>query len=178
VSDYLTAAEYGALYAIPAGVLFGLFIFGCLRLMRRARHGLQPVRWQRDAIVGSRFGAVALAFVGIPLFGIGVMFGGMFGHEVPHVTVSPDGQHQALVFEGDSGATDHFHTFVSVLPKNKQLGEHEAGNAFGVDGNQIVHVLWIDATHLHVEYPAQSEAQVHFRKNRVNGVYIEYAGVQ
>jgi hypothetical protein len=177
VTDFLNAAQFAAIFSVPVGLLVGLLIFGSLRLMRRGRHGLAPVRWQRDAKIGGLFGTGALAAVGIAFVGIGMMFGGMFGHGVPHVTMSPDGQHQALVFEGDSGAMDHSHIYLSVLPKDKQLGEHEAGNAFAVDGNQIISVRWTDSVHLRVEYPAQADENVFLRKKSVGGVYIEYVGV-
>jgi hypothetical protein len=103
---------------------------------------------------------------------------GMCGHEPPHVIVSPDGKHQALVFEGDCGATDHFHTYVSVLSKGKKLGEHELGNAFGIKEDQLLNAVWIDGNHLRIEYPAQAESNIHFRNNFVNGVSIDYVGVQ
>jgi hypothetical protein len=125
------------------------------------------------------FVGTAIVCLGGFIYWVGWLLGpGMCGHQPPQVTMSPDGKHQALIFEGDCGATDHFHTYVSVLPKGKSLGEHELGNAFGIKENQIVSVRWADATHLHVEYPVQAEAQVHFRKSSINGVYIEYAGVQ
>jgi hypothetical protein len=110
---------------------------------------------------------------------IGWLFGPrMCGHEVPQVTLSLDGKHQALVFEGDCGAADHFHTFVSILPKRKNLGEHELGNVFGVDGNQTINVQWNDASHLVVDFPQPAESKIHFRKNLLNRVYIEYVGVR
>ncbi len=115
---------------------------------------------------------------------IGLFFGAvnwavdnMFGHEEPFVSLSPDGQHQALVFVGDSGATDHFHMWVSVLPKGKKLGKHDRGNAFGIREERPILTEWVDSTHLRVEYPMQFESDVHFKKSPVNGISIQYVGV-
>lgn len=90
---------------------------------------------------------------------------GMCGNEVLYAVPSPSGEHRAVVYQRDCGATTGFSTQVSVLPERTRL-PNEPGNVFVADtdhgrapagegGGPIVRVEWLGERHLRlVHHPA------------------------
>jgi hypothetical protein len=93
---------------------------------------------------------------------------------------SPDGRHDAVLFEHNCGATTDFATHVSVLPAGAPLG-NEAGNAFAAEaghsgrraawGGPPVEVTWGADGRLAIRYDA--EAEVFLTAEAVDGVRIQ-----
>jgi hypothetical protein len=97
---------------------------------------------------------------------------------------SPNGQHSALLFQRDCGATTGFSTQVSVLEKGTKLTG--SGNAFIADddhgaaavggwGGAWAEVRWLAPDHLLIRYAAKSRL---FKQDEgVAGVRISYQQV-
>jgi len=98
--------------------------------------------------------------------------------------VAPDGQHSAVLFQRDCGATTGFSTQVSILDVGKQpLG---GGNAYSADDDHGVafvgpwqgpwaEMKWVAADHLLIRYAAKS--RIFDQTERVDGVHITYIAV-
>lgn len=87
--------------------------------------------------------------------------------------VSPSGEHQAVVFRRNCGATTPYSIHVSVLPAAREL-PNEAGNVLIVrDRDLIPKLQWKNPALLLVEYPVYADAS-HVNKV-LGGVSIEYA---
>jgi hypothetical protein len=66
----------------------------------------------------------------------------MCGNDPINAEVSPGGNHVAIAFIRNCGATTPFYTHVSILDKTGKL-PNEAGNIFIVEGKQPLTVEWI-----------------------------------
>ena len=117
--------------------------------------------------------------VGIFGFAANSLLAGLCGStEITRVT-SPDGRHDAVLFEHNCGATTDFATHVSVLPAGAPLG-NDAGNAFAAVsgeygqraawGGPAVDVTWKADGALVISHDATS--QVVYTADRANGVLI------
>ena len=97
---------------------------------------------------------------------------------------SPDGQHTAVLFQRDCGATTGFSTQVSVLNRGIELTG--SGNSFRADddhgaaavcawGGPWAEVRWLAPDHLRVRYAAKS--RLFKQEEEVSGVSISYQQV-
>lgn len=97
---------------------------------------------------------------------------------------SPDGQHTAVLFQRDCGATTGSSTQVSVLKRGAELTG--GGNSFRADddhgaaavgdwGGSWAEVRWLAPDHLLVRYAAKS--RVFEQEKQVLGVRISYQQV-
>ncbi len=97
---------------------------------------------------------------------------------------SPDGQHSAVLFQRDCGATTGYSTQVSVLEKRAKLTG--SGNAFRADddhgaaavgnyGGPWAEVSWLAPNHLLVRYAAKS--RLFEQEEEVSGVRVSYQQV-
>ena len=98
---------------------------------------------------------------------------------------SPDGQHDAAMFQRDCGATTGFSTQVSILNTGQPLSG--PGNVFRADNNHgaaragewggpWAEIKWLSPNHLLVRYAAKSRLfeQGHY----VSGIKITYQAVR
>ena len=65
----------------------------------------------------------------------------MCGNDPINTAISPDGEHVAITFIRNCGATTPFNTQVSILDMPGYL-PNEAGNLFRVEGKHPVSVRW------------------------------------
>ena len=65
----------------------------------------------------------------------------MCGNEPINKEISPDGEHVAITFVRNCGATTQFTTHVSILDMPGNL-PNEAGNLYRAEGKQPVSVRW------------------------------------
>ena len=97
---------------------------------------------------------------------------------------SPDGQHDALMFQRDCGATTGFSTQISILKAGAALSG--GGNAFRADddhgaaaagewGGPWAEIKWLSADHLLVRYAAKS--RLFEQDDEVSGVRVTYRAV-
>jgi hypothetical protein len=97
---------------------------------------------------------------------------------------APDGQHSAVLFQRDCGATTSFSTHVSVLDQGAKLTG--SGNAFSADddhgaaavgdwGGPWAEVSWLAPDHLLVRYAAKSS--LFEQKGKISGVRTSYQQV-
>ena len=96
-------------------------------------------------------------------------------------SLSPDGNHVAVLFQRDCGATTGFSTQISILDANgKPSG---GGNAFVADDDHgaarvgdwegsWAGITWLSSEHLLIRYAAKS--RLFKQKERVSGVNITY----
>jgi hypothetical protein len=158
VNDFLDAAKFGCIFAIPAGLLVGSIVFGGLRLMRHMRDGLGPASRQRDQKIAGWFAAGAFTLVYLPLFCIGMLFSGSCGTNHVFTYPSPDGMHKLVVFNWDCGATTDFSFNVSLLSASKALSR-DPGNIYSHyhqcpdqrAGQRNFDVEWQDSSHVNVK---------------------------
>lgn len=103
------------------------------------------------------------------------------GNTVIKRSVSPDGQHSAVLFERNCGATTGFSTQISVLIPNE--APTDGGNAFvaGADddtadtgywGGPSAEMEWLAPGHLLVRFASGSNIFV--REENVDGVKITF----
>lgn len=95
--------------------------------------------------------------------------------------LSPDGNHSAVLFQRDCGATTSFSTQISILSANgKPSG---SGNTFVADNDHgaarvgdwegsWAEMKWLSPEHLLIRYAAKSRLIKH--QDRVSGVNITY----
>ncbi len=106
------------------------------------------------------------------------------GNTVLATQDSPDGQHSAVLFERNCGATTPFATHISVLRKDERLSG--AGNTFtadanhgaastGVWGGPWATMAWLSPNKLVVRYADGSRS--FRREGEVDGVQISYEPV-
>jgi len=108
----------------------------------------------------------------------------MCGNTIILRVSSPDGQHDAAMFQRDCGATTGFSTQVSILNVAEPLSG--AGDVFRADGNHgaaragewggpWAEIKWLSPNHLLVRYAAKSRLfeQGHY----VSGIKITYQAV-
>ncbi|WP_288459305.1 hypothetical protein [uncultured Sphingomonas sp.] len=97
---------------------------------------------------------------------------------------APHGQHEAVMFQRDCGATTGFSTQISVLDEGGRLAG--AGNAFRADddhgaaradewGGPWAEMRWLSPDHLLVRYEAKS--RLFEQEEGVSGVRISYQAV-
>src|ERR1019366_8104994 len=186
MSDFLTAAEFGCMFAIPAGLLVGLLVFGSLRLMRHMRDGLDPTPRRRDVNISGWFAVGAFALVGIPLLGIGILFSGGCGTNHVYTYPSPDGAHKLVVFNWDCGATTDFSFNVSLLSANEAL-PRDPGNIYSHNhqcpdqriGQKNFDVEWRDSSHVNVNVNVKVEgAESRVKNTNRGGVTVSIENLQ
>lgn len=97
---------------------------------------------------------------------------------------SPDGNHRAVLFQRDCGATTGFSTQISILARDEPLSG--SGNAFVADddhgaaatggwGGPWAAMTWLTAERLQISYAAKS--RIFAQDDRVSGVAISYRPV-
>ena len=97
---------------------------------------------------------------------------------------APNGQHSAVLFQRDCGATTSFSTQVSIIGPGDEASD--GGIAFRADddhgaasagswGGPWAEVKWLAADHLLISYAAKS--RIFQQTDRVNGVRITYQAV-
>jgi hypothetical protein len=97
---------------------------------------------------------------------------------------SPDGRHDATLFQRDCGATTGFSTQISVLDHG--ASPSGSGNAFRADddhgaaaagswGGSWAEVKWLTSDHLLIRYATQS--RIFAQESEVSGVRITYQSV-
>jgi len=109
----------------------------------------------------------------------------MCGNTIILRVSSPDGQHDAAMFQRDCGATTGFSTQVSILNTGQPLSG--PGNVFRADNNHgaaragewggpWAEIKWLSPNHLLVRYAAKSRLfeQGHY----VSGIKITYQAVR
>lgn len=87
---------------------------------------------------------------------------------------SPDGQHRAVLFERNCGATTGFSAQVSILGTSEKL-RNESGNVMTAGGdprNGTWAIKWIDATTLAIK--VNSFEFMNSRQNERDGIMIRY----
>ena len=106
------------------------------------------------------------------------------GNNVISRAPSPDGRHEAVLFQRDCGATAGFSTQISILEAGKS--ETGSGNAFVADddhgkartgdwGGPWAEVKWLAADHLLIRYAKKS--RVFDRSDNVGEVKLSYKAV-
>jgi hypothetical protein len=105
-------------------------------------------------------------------------------NDVQRAAEAPDGEHTAILFQRDCGATTGFSTQVSVLDAgDRPLG---GGNVFVADtdrgsaepaswGGPWADVTWRSPQHLVIRYDARS--RVFERAGQISGVRVTYEKV-
>lgn len=94
---------------------------------------------------------------------------------------APDGQHTAVMFQRDCGATTGFSTQVSVVADNEKADG--SGNAFRADddhgaaaagewGGPWAEARWIAADHLLIRYAPKS--RIFHQAGQIGGVKVTY----
>jgi hypothetical protein len=107
------------------------------------------------------------------------------GNTVLATQNSPDGQHSAVLFERNCGATTPFATHISVLRKGERLSG--GGNTFTADANHgaastgawggpWAAIAWLSPSKLVVRYADGS--RTFRREDEVEGVHISYEPVR
>ncbi len=77
-------------------------------------------------------------------------------------TPSPSGNHTAIVFSRDAGATTVFNTQVSIIDSDKQLPD-SPGNIFISDRMDAINVFWSNERELHIVLP-EKETRIYKRE--------------
>ncbi len=94
---------------------------------------------------------------------------------------SPDGQHRAVLFRRDCGATTGFATHLALVraghddpeSANVLILDTDHGRApWNEDGSVPVVLTWLDGMNLRVEYP--QPARSFLKRERLDGVAIHY----
>lgn len=120
-----------------------------------------------------------LILTGLGWYGFNSLTSGLCGNtEILRLT-SPDGRHDAILFEHNCGATTDFTTHVSVLPAGTELDD-DGGNAFAAEpgdtgaradwGGPPVDLAWQPGDTLMIRYDAS--AAVVFIAERAEGVTV------
>ena len=122
---------------------------------------------------------IALITAGLGRFALESLFDGLCGSSEIFRVASPDGRHDAVLFEHNCGATTDFATHVSVLPVGTALGSG-GGNAFAAGvtatgsradwGGPPVELEWQPDRTLVIRY--DGSAEVFLMANSVEGVVI------
>ncbi len=73
---------------------------------------------------------------------------------------SPDGQHEAVVYDRDCGVGVPISTHVAVLPIYSSFADDMVGNAFAAQGQVVVGVSWDSPTDLRLRVPAGANVQI------------------
>lgn len=122
-------------------------------------------------IVGSFL--VLLAGGGVLLLLLDHALSGICDNERLAGFVSPRGEHQAVVFRRNCGATTPYSVHVSVLPAGREL-PNEAGNILIIrDYDLTPRLHWKEPARLLVEYPVYIDAS--HVDEALGGVSVEYA---
>ena len=117
------------------------------------------------AIVALAGGVSAWIFVSLPA---------LCGNEIAKDARSPDGQHRAILFERDCGATTSFSTQVAIVGASEEL-PNEAGNvmtAKGAPWDGPWAIEWTGADTLTIRFHAREE--IHRAETIVEGIAIQY----
>ena len=130
-------------------------------------------RERYEAGRGTRF--LLALFVAMPLaIGLAVAIVSRFVpplyscvNEIRAEIPSPSGEHRAVVFRRNCGATTAFSTHVSVVPSSETLPD-QGGNLLVLDGEPDVEATWTRPEHLEVSYPRSSE--VFYASGEARGV--------
>ncbi|MEM1485594.1 DUF5412 family protein [Oscillospiraceae bacterium PP1C4] len=93
----------------------------------------------------------------------------LYNYKIIKQVSSPDQKYVAIVFEGNSGATNGYVYRMSVLKNGHTINRFTNGNAF-ISEYQFT-VEWLDDNTLFVNNTA---AEIYKQKNKVNGVTIHY----
>lgn len=97
---------------------------------------------------------------------------------------APDGEHSAVMFQRDCGATTGFSTQLSIVRPGERVA---AGNTFRADddhgtasagdwGGPWAEMRWLTPNHLLVHYAARS--RVFVKNEQVSGVQVSYQSVE
>lgn len=97
---------------------------------------------------------------------------------------APDGEHSAVMFQRDCGATTSFSTQLSIVRPGERVGsgntfraDDDHGAAFAGDwGGSWAEMRWLGPDHLLVRYAARS--RVFAKKEQVAGVHVSYQSVE
>jgi len=127
--------------------------------------------------------AAAIGIIGY--LGLRSFDSSMCGVSVVRRIPSPDRRLEAVVFEGDCGATTDFGTHVSLVRAGSQIS-NETGNVLtadsdggraSLDSGNVIHlsVVWIRSDSLVVRYDPR--ARIFRQKTRVHGVSVSYATI-
>jgi hypothetical protein len=122
---------------------FGLMfsVAACLALVRLMQHVSQP--WLT-------LGKIAIyGFVSLAAFVIWLQGCDEGSTQRFPIAYAPDGRRFARVQELDGGAMDSFHTEVMLRTRDRLRGSLIFGSN---DAPNEVHLTWVDATHLQVDY--------------------------
>jgi hypothetical protein len=106
------------------------------------------------------------------------------GNTIVSRVSSPDGRHDAAMFQRDCGATTGFSTQVSILNAGEPLSG--TGNAFRADDDQgaaragewggpWAEIKWLAPNHLLVRYAAKS--RLFEQDDDVSGVKVTYQAI-
>ena len=98
--------------------------------------------------------------------------GGPAVNDVPIEISSPDGEHRAVVYERNAGATTGFTANMSIVSASADVPESRE-NVLALDDHPEMaklNVAWIDAKTLQVKY--SSEAKVYHKAGLIDGVTV------
>jgi hypothetical protein len=124
----------------------------------------------------------ALSLLALPLLCGGCSDG--CGNTLVSRSPSPDGRHEAVLFQRDCGATTGFSTQISVLDAGSPVAR--GGNVFIADddhgaaragdwGGPWAEVAWLSSDRLRIRYADKS--RVFEKRDAVKGVTITYQAV-
>jgi hypothetical protein len=158
LEDYLYAARLGIIFGLIAGFVVGILLFFGLRLVRRLRESAPFVPVFSDAKTSGLIAAGMFILVGVPFFGLGLLFGRGCATSDVYAYEAPGGRHKLVVYNFDCGATTDFSLNVSLLPADKILPK-AGGNIYSLDhqrpdnrpGFNNFEVYWIDQSHVTVK---------------------------
>ena len=85
---------------------------------------------------------------------------------------SPSGNHTAIVFSRDAGATTAFNTQVSIIDSDKQLPD-SPGNIFISDRMDDINIYWTNEKELHIVLPGM-ETRIYKKEESFEGIVIVY----
>jgi len=125
--------------------------------------------------------AASAAVCGFFASNIVQFFGSMCANRIVDSTLSPDGRHEAVLFERDCGATTDFSSQVAVIPYGTDL-PNIYGNVFMAEphgnprrapwGGPRVAIRWQSADHLVVTYDKNSH--IYRRETKIGDVSVSY----
>ena len=92
-------------------------------------------------------------------------------NEIASSLVSPDGDHTAIVFNRNCGATTGFNTQLSVVASHAALPD-DGGNVLIADDTIELKVSWISASELSIR--GLNGAKIFKQEKQVGGVAVSY----
>ncbi len=130
--------------------------------------------WKKNAV------SLGVLVVGVPLTIAGLFIyatSDMCGNEVYSQVLSPDGEHKAVVFQRDCGATTGFSTQISIVGSSDEL-KNESGNIYVIDGHPkdvSPDPTWSSSTELKIERSLSgSEYKAESKWGFLNKIEITY----